>query len=369
MTDGEATSTVRRRADEPSSTRRCRTAASRGRRARHRRAAGGGARPVQGHRAAPAGRLRELPQAGRRAQAAEEVDRATGRLVEALLPVLDACEAAFAHGVDGVEPIWSALHRHPAEAGPRGHGPRRASRSTRPRPRPSLHEPRATSRRARRGRGAAHRLPLEGPGAAPGHGEGEGLHGPAAGVVREGLLQGPRACPDRRLGQGRSPRPTASWPASTTPTPTPTTRAAEERFKEISAAYDVVGDEDKRKEYDEVRKLGPMGGAASARRARRPGGQGFRSRSTTATIGDLLGGLFGRGRRAAAPAPPDAASGRGGATTSRPSCTLSFTDAVHGVTTDAVPHLGRRVLAPATARGAKPGTSPASLPRRAGAGA
>ena len=38
-----------------------------------------------------------------------EVDRATGRLVEALLPVLDACEAAFAHGADGVEPIWSSL--------------------------------------------------------------------------------------------------------------------------------------------------------------------------------------------------------------------------------------------------------------------
>lgn len=40
---------------------------------------------------------------------ASEVDRATGRLAEALLPVLDACEAAFAHGADGVEPIWSAL--------------------------------------------------------------------------------------------------------------------------------------------------------------------------------------------------------------------------------------------------------------------
>ena len=39
----------------------------------------------------------------------DEVDRATGRLVDSLLPVLDACEAAFAHGVDGVEPIWSSL--------------------------------------------------------------------------------------------------------------------------------------------------------------------------------------------------------------------------------------------------------------------
>ena len=39
----------------------------------------------------------------------DEVDRATGRIVDSLLPVLDACEAAFAHGVEGVEPIWSAL--------------------------------------------------------------------------------------------------------------------------------------------------------------------------------------------------------------------------------------------------------------------
>jgi molecular chaperone GrpE len=42
-------------------------------------------------------------------QTADDVDRATGRLVEEILPVLDACEAAFAHGVDGIEPIWSKL--------------------------------------------------------------------------------------------------------------------------------------------------------------------------------------------------------------------------------------------------------------------
>lgn len=42
-------------------------------------------------------------------QQADDIDRATGKLVEALLPVLDACEAAFAHGANGVEPIWSAL--------------------------------------------------------------------------------------------------------------------------------------------------------------------------------------------------------------------------------------------------------------------
>lgn len=43
------------------------------------------------------------------AQQTDEIDRATGRLVESLLPVLDACEAAFTHGAEGVEPVWSAL--------------------------------------------------------------------------------------------------------------------------------------------------------------------------------------------------------------------------------------------------------------------
>jgi len=43
------------------------------------------------------------------AQQSAEIERAVGKVIEALLPVLDACEAAFAHGADGVEPIWSQL--------------------------------------------------------------------------------------------------------------------------------------------------------------------------------------------------------------------------------------------------------------------
>ena len=42
-------------------------------------------------------------------QQQDEIDRATGKIAESLLPVLDACEAAFSHGVAGVEPIWSSL--------------------------------------------------------------------------------------------------------------------------------------------------------------------------------------------------------------------------------------------------------------------
>ena len=42
-------------------------------------------------------------------QLGDDVDRATGKIVESILPVLDACEAAAAHGVQGIESVWSAL--------------------------------------------------------------------------------------------------------------------------------------------------------------------------------------------------------------------------------------------------------------------
>src|SRR5580698_954251 len=66
---------------------------------------------------------------------------------------------------------------------------------------------------------------------------------------------------------------------------------SEERFKEISAAYDVLGDPEKRKEYDEVRSHGPVGAGFGG-----PGGTTFRTEDM-GDLGDLFGGLFGGGAR------------------------------------------------------------------------
>src|SRR5438270_4875530 len=66
---------------------------------------------------------------------------------------------------------------------------------------------------------------------------------------------------------------------------------SEERFKEISAAYDVLGDEAKRKEYDEVRRLGAagniFGGAPGGTR-----GGGFGGSFRVDDLGDLIGNIF-----------------------------------------------------------------------------
>jgi molecular chaperone DnaJ len=128
--------------------------------------------------------------------------------------------------------------------------------------------------------------------------------------------------------------------------------AAEERFKEVSAAYDVLGDEAKRKEYDEVRKLGPLGGFQGGGPGGAGGGYNFNVGSDG--LGDLLGQMFGRGRRGGG---PSAAAGpqRGGDVEA--TLTLDFADAAKGITTTL--HLTSDAqCSTCHGSGAKPGTQP-----------
>ncbi|HUY23031.1 MAG TPA: molecular chaperone DnaJ [Acidimicrobiales bacterium] len=138
---------------------------------------------------------------------------------------------------------------------------------------------------------------------------------------------------------------------------------SEERFKEISAAYDVLGDTAKRQEYDEVRRLGAsgfagMGGGGFGG----PGGGTFRVEDL-GDLGDLLGGLggFGGGRRGRNAGP------RRGADVEA-ELHLSFEDAVQGVTTS-VHVAGEARCETCNGSGAAPGSSPVTCPTCHGRGA
>jgi len=136
---------------------------------------------------------------------------------------------------------------------------------------------------------------------------------------------------------------------------------SEERFKEISAAYDVLGDADKRKEYDEVRKQGPIpGGFGGGFGTGAPGGGTFRMEDM-GNLGDLFGGLFGnRGRTTTTRGPARGAD-------MEAALHLSFSDAVHGVTTSVnVPEDVRCSNCRGT--GAAPGTATHTCPRCGGTG-
>ena len=104
---------------------------------------------------------------------------------------------------------------------------------------------------------------------------------------------------------------------------------AERRFKEVGEAYAVVGDAERRREYDELRRLGAAGFGAGA--GGFPGGAGgFPGGFGGADLGDLLGQMFG-----------GAAGGRGGRGRARPrrgadvetDLHLAFEDALEGVST------------------------------------
>ena len=106
------------------------------------------------------------------------------------------------------------------------------------------------------------------------------------------------------------------------PDQNPGNAAAEQRFKEISEANDVLSHEAKRKEYDEARRLFGGGGfrfpGSGGQRAGGPSVDDlFRNASGDGGLGDLFGGLFnGAARRRVRPGSPPRAD-RGGGATSR----------------------------------------------------
>ncbi len=134
---------------------------------------------------------------------------------------------------------------------------------------------------------------------------------------------------------------------------------SEERFKEISAAYDVLGDAAQRKEYDEVRRLGPMAGGFGGGGFGTPGGGTFRVEDL-GDLGDIFGGIFGGRSRRRTRGPQRGAD-------VETELHLSFADAIHGATASVnVPEDVRCHTCGGS--GAAPGTPTHTCPRCNGRG-
>jgi molecular chaperone DnaJ len=140
-----------------------------------------------------------------------------------------------------------------------------------------------------------------------------------------------------------------------------------DKFKAVAEAYDVLGDPDKRKKYDEVRALYTGGIRGGFPGGTTGGGQGFdfgdliRERTGGGGFGDLFGDIFGGRARQQTRARPT----RGADVESN--ATISFTDAMEGVT------ISLRLTSDAPCpdchgTGGKPGTTPHICPECEGAG-
>ena len=143
-------------------------------------------------------------------------------------------------------------------------------------------------------------------------------------------------------------------------------KEAEDRFKEISAAHDVLGDAEKRKQYDRVREMAAsgfrgFGGPGPAGSRVRVEGFPFDDLGDIGGIGDLFSVFTGRGR----PGGQRQAESRGADLETE--VRVSFDEAMAGTT---VP---LRIQGPAPCptcggSGAEPGTIPRNCPACRGTG-
>lgn len=142
----------------------------------------------------------------------------------------------------------------------------------------------------------------------------------------------------------------------------PGDKAAEERFKKVSAAYDVVGDEKKRQEYDQLRKMaaGGMGGF----RGGFGGGGGQADFDLSDLFGqaggaggaggfsDLFGGIFNRGAGGAGGSRRNPSRGEDMET----SITVGFREAAKGEPVE-ITFTAPSTCTTCSGSGARPGTS------------
>jgi len=124
--------------------------------------------------------------------------------------------------------------------------------------------------------------------------------------------------------------------------------AAEERFKDVQAAYDLLSDAEKRKQYDAFGAAGPRATTG-----------GFQA---DFDLGDLFGGIFNRGRGGGTRGP---VAERGADI--EVDVRLSFEDALNGATVR-VPVDVETACRTCGGSGAKPGTAPRICPQCNGRG-
>ena len=253
------------------------------------------------------------------------------------------------HGATEVEPDLRRAPRDPGEGGPR-------ARSTRPASAFDPNLPRGRDARAGRRR---RRRPVvaevlrtgyawKGRVVRAGHGQGQGLAAPWPTRQREWFekdyykVLGVAETAD---AEGDHQAPTGSWPASSTPTPTPVTpppRSASRRSPPPTTSSATP------RSARSTTRSAPWArwAAGSAARCGFGGGGGGPAASTfdgRGDLGDLLGNLFGGGGGGRGRRRPAAAPARSAAPTSRPSCTSPSPTPSQGVTTTRPPHVSDAV--------------------------
>jgi molecular chaperone DnaJ len=145
----------------------------------------------------------------------------------------------------------------------------------------------------------------------------------------------------------------------------PDDASAEERFKEIQSAYDIVGDPDKRKQFDRGGIFFGSGGRPGGAGAGTGAGGGFGG-FDAGNFSDILSNLFGgagKGGGTAGTRPPESMRGND----IEAEVTISFDQALEGTQVPLTVQSSQRCTT-CHGTGAKPGTSPKVCPRCQGRG-